>query len=423
MKDTTSGEWKDGDILYEVILQRKDPVPMEQVTCRSTNMEVGDYTEYKRLRRIYRDRKHHGPAPIPVPQQVLKAAPAIPPLQPPARPTIVPQSLLCVSPSVSRQTTFREPAFDAPSAAADRPSASDVVSPMTVPGLQDSFFTPKKVGTLEIPTLNDKSRPGTPTSSSGKTSRDKQVRAQSPGSSSRASTNSGKSDHNELKEIIPWIDLEAELPTPPAFETPPLISEQKTSQPRERLEAKAAEMNPVKNVRRLARDSGQSSDLSLQSQNVRARDTASSALNLRLYATKPVLPILGEKKGKETEKDRDKKKLAFGKKARFFDGAEYSADEEDDDYRAFLSRGRRFRSNSVDDLPVLHSPMPIKPPRPISLFDYGIEHIEFTSPLDDIVPRPRAASPVDSPMIMHPRGSQTTGESIALGKLKRWLCK
>ena len=395
---------------------------MEQVTCRPTNMEVDDYTEYKRLRKIYRDGKDHGPEPIPVPQQILKAAPAIPSLQLPASPTIVPQSLLCVSTSASRHTTFREPTFDAPSAAADRPSASDVVSPTTVPDSQNSFFAPKKVGTLAIPTLKDKSQPGTAKSSSGRISRDKQVRVQSLGSISRASTKSGKSDHSELKEIIPWIDLEAELPTPPAFERP-LVSEQKTSQPRERLEAKAAEMNPVKIVRRLARDSRQPSDLSLQSQNVRARDTASSALNLRLYSTKPTLPILGEKKGKETEKDRDKKKPGFSKKARFFDGAGYGADGKDDNCPAVSSRDRRFHSSSVDDLPVLYSPTPVKPPQPIILFDYGIEHIEFTSPLDDVVSRPRDVSPVDSPMIMHSRGSQTAGESIALGKLKRWLSK
>jgi hypothetical protein len=397
-----SGEWKEGDILYEVTLQRKDPVPMEQVTCRPTNMEVDDYTEYKRLRKIHRDGKYHGPEPVPIQQQVLKAAHAISPLQLPVSPTIVPQSLLRVSPSVSRQTTFREPAFDAPSAVEDRPSASDVVSPMTIPGLQEFFFAPKKTGTLAIPTPNDKSRPGTPTSSSGMTSRDKQVRVQSPGSISLTSTKSG---HSKLRQIIPWIDMEAELPTPPVFDTPPLVSEQKTSQPRERLEAKAAEMNPVKNVRRLARDSRRPSDLRLQSQNTRARDTANSALNLRLYSTKPILPILGGKKGKETEKDRDKKKIIFGKKARFFDGAGYSTDEEDDDHQAVSSRDRCFRSSSVDNGSILHSPTPIKPLRPISLFDYGIEHIEFTSPLDDIVPQPRAASPIDSPVIMHPGGN------------------
>ena len=414
------GEWKEGDILYEVTLQRKDPVPMDQVTCRPTNMEVDDYTEYKRLRKLYRDQKHVGPKPTPIPHHSHKAAPAIPPLQLPASPTIMPQSLLRVSPSVSRQTTFKVPAFDAPSAGADRPSASDVVSPMTVPGMQESFFATKKIGTLTIPVSKDISRPASPSSSLGRTVREKQVRLQTPGSNSLDSL---KSSHSDLKEIIPWIDMEAELPTPPGLDIPPVMREHKTRQSRERLEAKAAEMNPVKNIRRLARDSRRSSDLSLHRQNFRAIDTATSALNLRLHSTKPVLHMLGGKRGKETEKETEKKRLTFGKKTRFFDGAECCADEIDDDYQAVFSRDRRFRSSSMDDLAVIHSPTPIKPPRSISLFDYGIENIEFTSPLDDIVPLPRAASPVNTPMIMHPRGSQTTGESIALGKLKRWLSK
>lgn len=419
LQDTAAGEWKEGDILYEVTLQRKDPVPMEQVTCRPTNMEVDDYAEYKRLQKIYRDQRRRSPEPIPIPQQVLNAAPTNPPLQLPASPPVAPQSLLRVSPSASRQMNFKEPAFDAPSAGANRPSVSDVVSPMTVPGLQESFFAPKKRGTLAIPNLKDRSRPGTPTSS-GRASRDRQVHIQSPGSSSHIST---KSDHSDLKEIIPWIDLEAELPTAPASTSPLLMTEEKKSQSSERPEVKAAEMNPVKNVRRLARDSRQLSDLSLHSHNVKARDTATNALNLRLYSTKSVLPILGGKKEKEAEREKYKKRITFGKKARFFDGAAHIIDKEDDDYQAVYSRDRPFRSSSVDDLPVSYLPKLIKPPRPISLFDYGIENIEFASPLDDIVPQPRAASPVGSPMIVHPRGNQTTGESIALGKLKRWLSK
>lgn len=410
------GEWKEGDILYEVTLQRKDPVPMDQVTCRPTNMEVDDYTEYKRLRKLYRDQNYVASKPTPIPHQSIKVAPAFHPLQLPGSPTLVPQSLLRVSPSVSRQTTFRVPAFNAPSAGTGRPSVSDVVSPMTVPGLQESFFATKNIGTLAIPTLKDNSRPASPSSSSGRTLREKQVRLQSPGS---ISLTSFKSSHSDLKEIIPWIDIEAQLPTPPALDTPPAASERKTRQPRERLEAKAAEMNPVKNIRRLARDSRRASDLSLQSQTIRARDTATSALNLRLPRTKPILPMLGGKRGKETEKDREKKRLTFGKKARFFDGA----DEEDDDCQIVLSQDRRFRSSSMDDLPVIHSPTPIRPPRPMSLFDYGIENIEFISPLDDVLPPPRAASPVNSPMLMHSKGNQTIGESIALGKLKRWLSK
>jgi hypothetical protein len=415
------GEWKEGDILFEVTMQRKDPTPMEQVTNRPTNMEVDDYAEYKRLRKVHREQKHKGPGTIQIPEQALKAALPIPPAQLPAGPTIAPKSLLRVSPSISRQKTFREPTFDVPRTETDTPSAPDVVSPMTVPDLQKTFFLPKKTETLAIPAAKDKPNAETPTLSDA-TLRERHVRVQSPGSNSRA--NSTKSCHSELKEIIPWIDLEAELATPPAFNTPP-VRELKKTQSKERLEVKAAKMNPVKNVRRLARDSRRQSSLSLQGQNMRARDTATQALNLRLHSTNPVPPILGGKRGKETEreKEKEKKRPTFGKKARFFDGAGYSAYEEDDDYQAPVTRHRRFRSSSVDDLPILHAPRPIKPMRPYSLFNYGIEHIEFTSPFDDIVPQPRAASPVNSPMIMNPGGSQTTGESIALGKLRRWLSK
>lgn len=398
---------------------------MEEVTCRPTNMEVDDYAEYKRLRKIHREHKRKGPGSIPMPQQVLKAAPPIPPLQLPASPTIAPQSLLRVSPSVSRQTTFKEPAFDAPKAfhEVDRLPTTDLVSPMTVPGLQESFFAPKKVGTLAIPSLKDKSKHSLANSSD--TSREKHARVLSPGSSSLAS--STKSGHSDLKEIIPWIDLEAELPTPP-FDTPPVVEEQMRSQSMERLEVKAAEMNPVKNVRRLARDSRQPSDLSLRSQNAVDKDTVTNALNLRLYSTKPMLPMLGKKKGKEAEKEKEKKKKpTFGKRARFFDGAGYSADEEDDNYQAISSKSRRFRSSSVDDLPQLHSRKPIRPSRPLSLLDYGIEDIEFASPLDNLISRPRMATPVNSfmsPPMANSGGPQVTGgESVALGRLKRWLSK
>ncbi|KAJ4376557.1 hypothetical protein N0V86_006670 [Didymella sp. IMI 355093] len=419
LKDTMGGEWKEGDILFEVTMQRKDPTPMEQVTNRPTNMEMDDYAEYKRLRKVHREQKHKGPGPIQVPEQTLKAALPIPPAQLPAGPTIAPKSLLRASPSVPRQKTFREPTFDVPRTEADTPSAPDVVSPMTVPGLQKTLSLPKKTETLAVPAPKDKPKTETPTSSDA-TSREKYV--QSPGSNSRAT--SIKSSHSELKEIIPWIDLEAELATSPAFNTPP-VREIKKIQSKERLEVKAAKMNPVKNVRRLARDSRQRSSLSLQGQNMRDKDTATQALNLRLHSTNPILPILGGERGKETEreKEKEKKRPTFGKKARVFDGAGYSADEEDDDYQAAVTRHRRFRSSSVDNLPILHSPRPIKPTRPYSLFNYGIEHIEFTSPLDGIIPQPRAASPANSPTIMNLGGSQTIGESIALGKLRRRLSK
>ncbi|KAF3039359.1 hypothetical protein E8E12_006025 [Didymella heteroderae] len=379
---TMGGDWKERDILYEVTLERKDPVPMEQVTCRPTNTEIDDYAEYKRLRRKYREQKHKDHGPVAIRQQGLNVGLPLPPLQLPASSTIAPQSLLCVSPSVSRQTTFKKSAFDAPGAEADRPSASDVISPMTVPMLQESFFAPKKTETLAIPAPKDMSRPGSPTSSET-ASHEKHAPVQSPASVSFPSV---KPSHCELKEIIPWIDLEAEMPSLPALNMLPTVREQKRSQAKERLEVEASEMNPVKTVTRLARDSRRPSDLSLQSQNIRDKNTATNSLNLRLYSAKPILPILDGKKGKQGNKDEDKTRRTFSKKARFFDGAGYSADDEDDDYQVVSLKSRSSRTNSADDLPILCSQRPIRPPRPISRFECGIESIEFTSPLDDIVP-------------------------------------
>ena len=425
LKDTISGEWKEGDILYEVSLARTDTTPMEEVTRRPTNMEVDDYTEYKRLRKLHREHKRKGPGTITMPP---KAAPPIPPLQLPfASPVTAPQSLLRVSPSISRKTTFKEPAFDAPKASleSDRPYATDVVSPMTVPGLQESFFAPKKSGTLAIPIKKDKNKM-TPTTSSDNTSRNKHARVLSPAASSL--TSSTQSVKSELKEIIPWIELEATLPTPPPMTTPPVGTAT------DRLEVKAAELNPVKSVRRLARDSRQPSDLSMRSQisqrsqKKRKTDTATNALNLRLYSAKP---MLGRKKeaSRETEKEKHAKRLLFGKKSKFLDGAGYSADEEVDPKNAPSCSGRaRFTRSSSEEPPQLHSPTPMRPAGPQNLFalGHGIEDIEFSSPLDDLVSGPKMATPISTPMsppVLDRGVNRGTGESVAMGRLKRWLSK
>ncbi|KAF1923202.1 uncharacterized protein M421DRAFT_75904, partial [Didymella exigua CBS 183.55] len=78
LQDTLGGEWKEGDILYEVTLRRRDPILIEQVSCRPTNMEVDDYTEYKRLRNLYREQRRKGSGPIPILHPILKVAPPIP---------------------------------------------------------------------------------------------------------------------------------------------------------------------------------------------------------------------------------------------------------------------------------------------------------------------------------------------------------
>ena len=100
--------------------------------------------------------------------------------------------------------------------------------------------------------------------------------------------------------------------------------------------------------------------------------------------------------------------------------------DEEDDHQNSTSKTRRFRSSSMDDMPKLYSPTPIRPTRPHSLFNYGIEDIEFTSPLDSIISRPGMASPVNSlvssPVIVT-RSDKTIGQDVALRRLRRWLSK
>ncbi|KAL1800993.1 hypothetical protein ACET3X_001335 [Alternaria dauci] len=59
--DLAGGQWKEGDILFDVRFVRGDSVPMDVVTKRPTATEVDDYAEYKRLRKVYRDSKGKEP--------------------------------------------------------------------------------------------------------------------------------------------------------------------------------------------------------------------------------------------------------------------------------------------------------------------------------------------------------------------------
>lgn len=375
-------------------LHRKDPVPLEEVICRPTNTEIDDYVEYKRLRKVHRKHKHKDPRHAVMPQQVLRTAPPISPFQPPASLTRAPQSLLRISPSASRQTMLKEPAFNVLEAPqeADRLLITDPVSPTTVADLQESSSALKDSGSLAMPALENKSKPELANSS------DKPRKESTPISLSVwSSANSG---HSDLKDILPWIDAESELPAPPSLNPSPRVNVQMHSQAG--LEVKAAELNPVKNVRRPARDPRQASDLSLVSQNA---------------TDKPALSMLGIKRVKETEKRKNAKQPTFGKTKRFFHGMEFSADKKDGDYHAGSTRSRRLRSSSVDGLPQRRSSTQTKPVRPNSLFDYGIEDIEFTSPLEELILR------TDSPMLTYPGDSGVTGERIVLGKLRRWLSR
>lgn len=384
LKDATSGEWNQGDILYEVTLRRKASVRMEDVARRPTNAEVDDYAEYKRLRKLHHEHKRKRPGISPMPQPAPKAAPPIMPPQLPSGPVVASNSLSRGSPNISRTTTFREPAFNAPKALhiSDTVPGVDVVSPMSIPDSQEPFFVPKKSGTLAIPSQRDNDDLNW--KSSDTAYHEKHPRVLSPGASSLASsTPSGNSD---LKEIIPWLELEAEMTIPSSLDAPIVVRDHTISHSKDRLKGKAGEVKPVKSVRRLARDARLPSDVSRHSQKEGKKTFATSALNLKLYPAKSILDRMKEK-GKDQEKEEERKKISFEKSAVYFDGSGYSADEELDHLvRPPTRQVRWMRSSLANDDSQLQSPMPIRTLRANSLFavghdltySHGIEEIEFT---------------------------------------------
>lgn len=410
LNDTLTGDWKEGDILYEVSLQRHDPVPMNEVVKRPTNEEVDDYVEYKRLRKLHREDKHKGPVLLPMLPEVGAITTL---LKVPASAASSPQSLLRMSPSLSRTTTFKDLAFDAPKATPDSNNlpAAEFVSPMTIPDLQDSFFASKKAASHAAPAISELTNTANLRTSGSFVST-------LPGEHVRDSLASiSRSIKDELKEIIPWHEQEEDLLISTSSNASAAAAElQSANEVTNTVEAKAAELNPVKNVRRLARDIAWPSYLSSRIQEASEEDTAADVLSPQFQSARP-----------SQERDTDKHVYRrFGRRRNVFDGAEYDADDEDHASQASASKACDVRSRSASASPTLHSPTPVRLPRPISLFHYGIETIEFASPLDNVISRPRMASPVNSftssPAI-DPLKDQVAGESVALGRLKRWLSK
>lgn len=408
---------------------------MEEVSRRPTNMEVDDYAEYKRLRKLHREHTRKGAGPLPMPEEVSKIAPPVLPLQPLGSAPVAPQSLLRISPSVSRKTTFKEPDFDASNAlhGSDRPLTADVVSPMTMPGLQESFFSPKHSGTLAIPFIRDKGKHGLGTSSNAISS-EKLVPVLSLGTSSLDSSNqSDKKDLKEdLKEIIPWIELEEDLTVSSPLDTPSIMQSQRSSGVMDRLEVKAAELNPVKSVRRLARDSRHASNPSLRSHGTSEKSTASNALKLRLRPAKPIFDT--KDKGKDNEKGKEHKKITL-KIPKLFDGAGDRVGGDGDYQRVPLhSRARHVRSSSADGVPQLQASKLIRTRTSNSLFathhdrthTHGIEDIEFTSSLEHLTSLPLMATLSSismSPPTMAQGGRQDSEGRSVFGRWWRMMSK
>ncbi|KAJ8110078.1 hypothetical protein OPT61_g6984 [Boeremia exigua] len=399
--DILSGQWKEGDILYEVTFQRNDPIPMDEVTRRPTSMELDDYAEYKRLRKLQRADKHKLPGSWLAPP---KMAPTMRSAQLTASTAVTPKSVPHFSSSVSRKTTFD---FDAPSPTQDL-GKSLTDSPKAIPDPQASVFIPGGVDTQGMPTKKNKH--DLATSSSDVLINTVLSQGQDLGSPPSCT----RSTLEDLKEILPWIEQDTDpsihfFPT-----TAEVLRQQSAITAVDRLEDKAAALNPVKGARKLARDPGQRRNLSLQSQIAKDQDLAANNLDSHHHTAKTIFG----KKEKEEERHRDRS--MFGQRPNLLDGVEYTSDEQDADD----CTSSRFAW--AEATPQLKSPTPIRPPRPTNLCIYGIEDIEFQSPLNDVVSRPRMASPINSFRSTPPsyvNSSRVAGESIALERLRRWLSK
>lgn len=221
--DVTGGEWKEGDIVFEIRFERSDAVSVEEVTRRPTAAEVDDYSEYKRLRKVHRDRKHKGP-PVSVRtdyQHATKASSQFPPQEPTISPSAIPTPSQNGSPSISRPMIFKRPHFDSHSHV-HFSLDEDVVSPMTVPGADHQGSAISKSSTLAVPTQPNAHRPH-----SGNDSISSHSNVHGSGAkSNNGSAQTTASTRSQNREVAPWVDFDIPLTLPPPIEQPRIILEE-----------------------------------------------------------------------------------------------------------------------------------------------------------------------------------------------------
>jgi hypothetical protein len=315
----TAGQWKEGDILFEIRFERTDPVPFSEVTCRPTASEVDDYTEYKRLRKLHRDDKRNADLRIdsstsPL-QLATKAAPAIPsrisPLPPgPAASKVLYKGLPPHSP------TFKQAHFEE---LPESRHTAELPTPGSHQTAEDYFaLSLRKGSTLLVP-------------------------GHKPPSPSNASLGSGRtgSTQSNIRDVAPWIDFDADLtapdPVPEAAAAPALdLSPTATSPAR------------LKTWQRPARDSPPVSPLSVR------RRSGDFKTFLRVGSKRE--PIESSRKSVFVR--------AKNPMAKLFDGA---ASEEAE---RTLTCGARSEEEEEEGVRV-HSPIPMRPFSPESPLAMG----------------------------------------------------
>lgn len=233
--DTTTGHWKEGDILFEIRFDRVDEVPMSEVAKRPTATEVDDYSEYKRLRKIYRDgrRKMHNMIgqPMRTDSKLIKVAPPVLAHQPQSKTMNVIKTAIQSPESMIQKPTFKRLHFDQPQRQWQEEQV--VVSPMTIPDVDHFPLTLNRGSTLVEPVDGHEKTIVSPGPSP-------HLKAQNQDASSKFS--SGRTEmalelERNMKEVAPWTDVEIGLypPTPNSTlpNTGPAPASQKNPSPQE----------------------------------------------------------------------------------------------------------------------------------------------------------------------------------------------
>jgi hypothetical protein len=204
--EAVSGHLKPaGGISYEVVLQRNDEVPLEEVLKRPTNADLDDYMEYDRLRQKHYGLKRQivGPAVRFSPQLPVRDMPPIQPISvayPSSDSTIsIPRA--AVDPSMNSMPIY-QPVLNSPLRKKTREAeACSSISPRTSIPRHGCTFN-----------ANDSLDAESPTQSGSRLPTEEYRQTQS--------TNNLLTDTKALKEIIPWIDQDPDLESlPPSVDS------------------------------------------------------------------------------------------------------------------------------------------------------------------------------------------------------------
>ncbi|KAL5115706.1 hypothetical protein ACEQ8H_006418 [Pleosporales sp. CAS-2024a] len=196
MDDFVGGQWKEGDVVFEVHLERTDAVPFSQVTIRPTATEIDDYTEYKRLRKLHRlGKRDIGPALDISVDQALNPVKLVPKITPSSTPQQTGPSILHRG-TPHKRSAFRDPIFAMPD---DPPmDALDHAIPTVLKIPEGDYFSPNpsamRSSALAVPKRSYTiTRPPSP----------------GPGAGSIASGHTGhtaSSPASNILDVAPWTD-------------------------------------------------------------------------------------------------------------------------------------------------------------------------------------------------------------------------